>query len=73
MNKIISKKNSLTGWDFKKWFFGNYKTIKELIKVFSPMVLGWIATNSPEATVGITMLGKCILDIAEYYFKEYNA
>jgi len=73
MTKIVSKKMSLEGWTLKEWFVGNWKTIKEGLKVLVPLALGWAVTNNPELTGGITLVGKFILDLGEYYFKEYTA
>lgn len=70
--KVISPSFSLKGWKFKKWFTGNWSTIKELIKVFVPMALGWTATHSPELTGLITIGGKFLMDVGEYYFKQYT-
>jgi len=70
--KIVSPKNSLKGWKVKEWFVGNWRTIKELLKVGIPMVIGYLATGNPVATGAITIVGKFILDLGEYYFKEYT-
>lgn len=70
--KVISESGSFEGWRFGKWFFGNWKTIKELIKVGLPLIIGWFATNSPGYTGLITVFGKFIIDLGEYYFKEYS-
>ncbi len=67
---MIKEKRSLEGWEFKKWFKGNWKTIKELLKVFIPMAIGWSTTNNPSLTGLITLGGKFLLDVGEYYFKE---
>ena len=71
MKKMKSKRYSLEGWEFSKWVKGNYKTIKELIKTGIPLALGWAATNDPELTGIITILGKLAIDTLEYWVKEY--
>ena len=63
---------SMKGWNFMEWFKGNWKTIKELLKVGIPAVVGWAATNNPALTGVITIGGKFVLDIGEYYFKDYK-
>lgn len=70
MAKVISPSKSLKGWRFEKWFLGNWKTIKEILKAGIPLVLGWVATHNPIWTIVITAIGKLILDTGEYYFKE---
>lgn len=72
MTKEISPKKSLKGWTFKNWFVGNWKTIKELLKVGIPAAIGWATTNNPALTVVITLVGKLLLDTGEYFFKEYS-
>ena len=62
--------NSLQGWELWQWIKGNGKTIKEILKVAVPAAVGWVATNSPELTVLVTLFGKFVLDVAEYYLKE---
>ena len=58
------------GWTIKDWFLGNQKTIKELIKVGIPMALAWVSLNNPIYIAIATIIGKLILDTAEYYIKE---
>lgn len=70
--KIISPARSLKGWTFKKWFLGNWSTLKEFLKVGIPALIGWSVTNSPEWTGLITLGGKFLIDVGEYYFKEYT-
>ena len=69
---VISHKMSLEGWNFKAWLFGNWTTIKEGLKVLIPAAIGWTVTHSPEYTGLITLGGKFLLDVGEYYFKEYT-
>jgi len=61
---------NLKGWNFKAWLLGNGKTIKEILKVGIPMAVAWFATNSPGWTVMATLIGKLVLDTAEYYISE---
>ena len=70
--KIVSKKMSITGWDLKKWILGNWKSVKELIKVGLPLSIAWAQTNDPALVGLITLLGKFVLDLGEYYIKEYK-
>ena len=69
---IKSKSMSFEGWTFKEFFKGNWKSIKEIIKVLIPLAIGWSTTNNPALTGLITVLGKSILDIGQYYFNEYK-
>lgn len=69
-NKIISPAMSLDGYTIWNWFKGNWKTVRELIKVGLPAVIGWSLTANPELTGLITITGKYLLDLGEYYFKE---
>ena len=71
-NKIISASKSLEGWKFGKWFVGNWKTIKELLKLGIPALVGWTVTHQPGLTGVITIGGKFLFDLGEYYFKEYT-
>lgn len=72
MSIETSPRFSLQGWSLKKWFTGNWKTLKELIKLGIPLALGWAATNNVELTGLITIGGKFLIDLGEYYFKEYT-
>jgi len=63
-------KYNLEGWNLKEWFLGNKKTIKELLKVGVPLALAYCATKNPALLAAATILGKLILDTAEYYIKE---
>lgn len=67
-----SSRFSLKGWSFKEFLKGNWKTLKELIKVLAPAILTWLATYDPIWTVVITAVAKALFDIAEYYVKEYK-
>lgn len=70
---MTKKKNfSMKGWEFGKWAAGNLKSVKEVAKVAGPLVLGWIATQSPEWAGFCTILGKFLLDSLEYWIKARN-
>ena len=71
--KIESPSFSLKGWKFSKWFVGNWTTIKEILKIGIPAAVGWATTNSPVFVGIITIGGKFVLDVGEYYFKEYSS
>lgn len=66
-----SARFSLKGWNLWEWFKGNWKTIKEMGKVVIPGFLSWTATQSPALTVPLTIFGKALLDVLEYYVKKY--
>lgn len=70
VTKVMSPKRSLQGWVFSVWLKGNWKSIKEVIKVGLPLMVAWAQTNNPALIGLITILGKFILDIGEYYLKE---
>lgn len=71
VEKIKSEKYSLQGWKFWTWFKGNGQTIKEVLKVGVPFVITYVSTSNP-ALIGIfTIVGKFVLDVAEYYVKQY--
>ena len=67
----MSNKNSFKDWKFLEWFKGNWKTIQELVKVGVPFLLGlkFVSTN-PVMILGITALGKFVLDVGHYYFTK---
>ena len=68
--KLVSKARSLQGWKLLEWFKGNWKTLKELLKVGLPALLAWLTLNNP-ALVGLaTLVGKFLLDVGEFYLKE---
>ena len=64
------RSTGLKGWSFWEWFKGNYKSVKEIIKVGTPLVLSWLATADPVWTIVVTALGKLALDIIDYYFPQ---
>lgn len=66
--KVLSNTREFTGWKFSEWFKGNWKTVKELLKVGVPLVLASFAVNNPALIGFLTILGKFALDSGEYYF-----
>ena len=63
---------SFQGWSFLEWLKGNWKSIKEIIKVGVPLLLGTKLFAGNPALIGVaTAVGKLALDSLEYYFKEY--
>jgi hypothetical protein len=71
--KIISSSASFSGWRFSSWFLGNWKTIKELLKVGIPAIVSYTATNGNVVLSGfLTIVGKFVLDSGEYFFKTYK-
>ena len=63
---------SFKGWELKKWFFGNWKTIKELIKVGIPALVSFYSIRNPILAGFLTILGKFLIDSGEYFFKKKN-
>ena len=61
---------SMKGYKFSEWFKGNWKSIKEVLKVGIPLAIGWTTTNNPALTGLITVGGKFLIDLGEYYYKE---
>ena len=72
MTKIVSPAKSLEGWKLYKWVLGNWKTCKEILKVLIPAAIGWATTNNPSLIGVITIGGKFLIDLGEYYFKEHT-
>lgn len=70
--EVISPKLSLKGWSIQNWFVGNWKTIKEILKVAAPLAIGWVTTSNPALIGLVTIGGKFLLDLGEYYYKEYT-
>jgi hypothetical protein len=70
---ILSPRFSLKGWDAWIWFKGNWKTIKEVIKVGVPYLISLqIVAGNPFLEGLVTLIGKFILDVGEYFIKEYK-
>ena len=70
--KITSARFSLRGWNFKTWFLGNWSTIKEILKVGIPYLIVYLATFNPVLSGALAIVGKFIIDLCEYFFKEYQ-
>ena len=70
MAKFKSTKMNLEGWELKKWAVGNYKTIKELIKVGVPYIISTYLTGDPVLSLAMTAIGKLALDTLEYWYTE---
>ena len=70
LSMVKSPNLSMKGWNFKSWFTGNWSSIKEILKVGVPLAIGWSTTNNPALTGLITIGGKFLLDVGEYYYKE---
>ena len=77
--KIVSKKFSFKGWKINDFFRGflsilskndNMKKLKELIKWATPGVLGWLTVTHPLLIVPVTIAGKGLLDILQFFVKE---
>ena len=67
-----SPKMSFQGWSFLTWLKGNWKSVKEIIKIGVPLLLGTAMFKDNPALIGVTTaVGKLVLDSLEYYFKEY--
>lgn len=62
----MSTRFSFEGWDFKKWIKGN----KEALKVIVPAVLALLATQNIVAAGALTIVGKAVLDIIDFYASE---
>jgi len=70
--KVYGNKFSFKGWNFKGWFIGNWSTLKELLKVGIPFIVGIVATNNPLWIGLITIGGKFLMDLGHYYYKEFS-
>jgi len=70
--KVLSASMSFTGWSFKNWFLGNWSTIKEVVKVGAPFLVAWLTVSNPILMGVITIAGKFVLDVGEYFFKLYT-
>ena len=70
MAKKISKASmSFQGWNFMAWLLGNASTIKEILKVGVPLLVGIVTTHSELWAGFITIVGKFALDCLEYWVK----
>jgi len=67
---MATERFSLEGWKFGKWLKGNWKTIKEVIKVGVPYIVATSIVQDMNLVVIITGLGKFFLDVGDYYLKS---
>lgn len=65
-NRIVSNKFSFEGWSLGRFVKGN----KDIIKIVIPFCISVITTNNPEMIGLMTIIGKGLFDIVEYYCKE---
>ena len=65
-----SRSTGLKGWSVGGWIKGNYKTLKEAIKVGVPFLVANLASVDPIWTIIVTALGKLGLDVLDYYFPQ---
>ena len=67
----ISEAGSFEGYNFMTWLFGNWKFIKEGLKVGIPFLLtiNYVSSNLPLVGL-ITFAGKWIIDTGEFYLKK---
>lgn len=70
---VISPANSFEGWSFGKWFSGNKKTLKELVKVGLPLLVSLPISDNYYIQLLIVIVGKLVLDSGEYFLKEKKA
>jgi len=70
--QVTSKAFSLNGWDIKKFLEGNGKALKEILKFAVPFVIAKMTIQYPGAEYAIGIVGKGVLDIAEFYLKKVN-
>lgn len=69
--KVVSPRFSFKGWNFLEWFKGNWKTIKEVAKVLGPWILSQQFFQDNVFYAGLlTLVGKFLLDVGEYWVKE---
>lgn len=68
----ISEPRSFNGWNFKSWFIGNWKTIKEFLKVGLPLVVSMNLFGPIWGEFLGTIVGKFLLDAGEFWFKKVN-
>lgn len=71
-DKVMSPRFSFKGWEFTKWFIGNWKSIKELIKIGAPLWASYSMTANPYLVLILTGVGKLVLDSIEYFVKEQS-
>jgi len=72
MAKNYSPKYSFKGWELWEWLKGNWKSIKEIVKVGAPLLLGLaFFKDNPALVVTITAIGKFVIDTVEFWMKSY--
>ena len=72
---IITREESkrttgISGWTIGGWVKGNYKTLKEALKIGVPFLLSALATADPIWRLLVTAFGKLALDVLDYYFPQ---
>ena len=70
VEKVVKSAMDFKGWKFSKWFLGNWKTIKELVKIGAPFLVSYLTVHNPYLVGFLTVLGKFLLDSGEYWYKE---
>ena len=69
---IESKKFSFEGWHIWEWFKGNWSTVKQIMKIGAPLLLGLAIFKDNPALIGfVTIVGKFVIDSVEYWIKQY--
>lgn len=64
-----SESESFEGWSFLGWLKGNWKTIKEAVKIGVPFIFGMaVFQDNASLIIAVTVLGKLAIDSLEYYF-----
>lgn len=70
-SKKFSEGESWEGWSILQWAKGNWKTLKELVKVGCPLLFGLAVFRENPALIGaITVIGKLGFDSIEFYFSK---
>lgn len=63
---------SLEGWNVMKFLNGNGKALKEILKFAVPFVIARLTLSFPGAEYAVGIIGKGVLDIAEFYLKKVD-
>ena len=71
-NKKVSEARTFNGWTIIGLIKGNGKAIKEVLKFAVPFIISKMTIQYPGAEYLIGIIGKCVLDIAEFYLKKVN-
>ena len=72
MSKNISNAKSFEGYSVVSWFKGNWKTIKEGLKVGVPLIISMNLVGPIWGEFLGTILGKFVLDAGEFWIKQIN-